>query len=867
VTAGGRWRSAVAVSAGLLVATVAAGCGGRSHNGSAPPPAPATTVPVAAPASYQWEQVQQTALPLGNGATTTIADVVAPTQAGQPWLAVGTKTAAGAAPVNGETGQAGAPDQPGTSAQVGPAVVGTATVWTSPDGLHWSATALPTTVPDVSSQARSAARLGHETIVVGATGGGSQRRGAVWVERDGRWREVPPTAFTGNPAPTATGTVGSAASATGTVINTVATGALGAFAAGTIGGAVAMWYSADGVRWTRLPDAEKVIDRSDRPQVNALLVTTDGVLACGSVVEGTDLAAAVWKTTDGIHWGQVTVAGHVFSGDGDHVITSVAPLGTGYVAVGAVRPAEQWLPASWISPDGRSWSLASSAFPQAPVPDAGDQGTVLTGVTSIAGRVVAVGGGVNSLGLGNSGLNPGSAAGLWAAGGAGVQRMWTSTDGLSWSQQALPGAAATATGWRLGVVAAYGPTIVTADTDVGQPRLLTYVSGKWTEVTSSAAPFGTPAPVAAPTSLVTSGNQLYLSVDIRLPGQSLGADRSTVAVLESSDGLHWKLAARGGTLAGHRMRALLAVPGGLAAAGGSTPTAAAHPPAATAWSSPDGRSWTAAPNQVVAGQPVFGGTAANPAQGVSLARNGASLVMVGTDAGSAVAWAQPSGGSWQPATTLDSRPGVAVETVEGACGGPQAVVVVGAEQVGPGSRAAAWSSTDNRSWHTATITPAATAGADETMDGCLATGNAFLAYGASPGTGGTTDPALWQSADGTTWSLQDVTSFSGSGGGGITDLALRGDTWLAVSGAVGDAAAAGHASDSVRLWRSEDAGRTWQAANTQTTPWAAGLDSQADLVGFAGSTPVVVGQIDGGLAVWAGVPVTATPVAGAGASS
>jgi hypothetical protein len=823
-----------ALGVALMVSAGLTACSGTPrHNTS---PTPTTAAPIPAQAAYRWQRLSQASVAIGGGNTTTISDLVAPAATGQPWLAVGTRTA-----------------QPSVSATPTAA----ATVWTSTDAIHWKAARLPG--PSTFTQARAATRLGSATIVVGSTGAGSGRQAAIWVSQAaGTWRQLRlPPALQSLPRRTLTGTITPAAASTGSVIDHVASGPLGAFATGTIGGAVAVWYSADGTRWTQLTDAERVIDKSDQPHVSSVAVTTAGVVACGSVVSAGHLDAAVWHSTDGVHWQQSGASSPSFAGSGDHVMTSVAPLGSGYVAVGAVRPANEWIPASWISPDGNSWSMASSSFPQSPVAGSGDEGTVVTAVTAGTSGMVAVGGGIDSSSLGPSGLGPGAAAGGWRAADSGVQRMWTSTNGLSWTEQPLPGAAATSTGWRLGLAAASGATVVVADNTVGQPHLLSSAAGKWTEVTASPLAFGAPATVATPTALTSTGNQLYLSVDVRTPGQALGHDRTTAAVLVSPDGVHWSLAAEGGSLAGRHMLSLLAVPGGLAAAG-DTPSDRAGQ--ATVWSSANGRSWSIAPGASAGSTPVFGGTPATPARAVALARLGVSVVAVGMEAGSAVAWTQTPPSPWQPARPLDSTPGLAMEVPEGACGGPQAVVAVGASQVGaPGSQAAAWSSTDGRRWQAATIAPSAVAGEDETMSGCLATGNAFLAYGASAGPDGTTDPALWQSADGTAWTRQVVAAFAGHGGGGITDLALRGDTWLAVGGATGNGASATSAVDSVQVWRSEDAGRTWQALVTDTSPWASGLESDALLVAFSGSTAVVVGQVDGGLAVWAGTPVPASP--------
>ncbi len=871
------------VVAGLVVwALVLAACGAGSPPRAAPA-GPPTSELSAAPA-YRWSRLAEPSLNVGGGAAATIAAVVAPAGPGQQWTAVGTRTApgtagppaAGAAPgtaglpaAGAAPGTAGIPAAgaaPGTAgAAPGTAGAATATVWTSPDARHWAAAALPGT--GSVSQARAASRLGATTIVVGSAGSGGSQRAAAWLSAgSGRpWKAVTSAAFAPSPAPPVTGTVASADSGQGAVMDHVATGAIGAFAVGTDRGATAVWYSTDGSRWTRLSTAEKVIDSADQAQVNTLMVTASGVVAAGTVVDGTDLDAAVWKSTDGIHWSRVMSAQRSFAGNGDHVISDIAPLGTGFVAVGAVRPATQWLPASWISPDGTSWSAVSSAFPQAPALNAGGQGTVVAAVAAAPGTggLVAVGGGLGTLGAGPAGVGLGAAGGPVVAGRPGLPRMWTSTDGLSWSEAPLAAPASTTSGWRLGLVASAGGTTVVADDTVGEPRMLAYVGAAWSDVSADPSNFGVPATVATPTSLVSRGGNLYLSIDVDTPSQALRPASEWAEVLTSADGTHWKLSAAGGPLAGHRVDGLLAVPGGLAAAGGTAAGGSpVPPPAATVWSSPDATTWTPAPNPAAAGaNPAFGGMPEDPARALGLARVGSKLVAVGTKAGSAVAWTSAGGGGrWQPEGTLDASPGLGTEVPYGACAGPQSVVAVGTGQVGvAGSQAEAWSSPDGRSWWAASVSPAQTPGEEEEMTGCLTTGNAFLAYGGSAGPHGTTDPALWQSTDGTAWGRQSVVAFAGDGGGGITDLALRGATWLAVSGAAGAVPVASSAAARVSLWRSEDAGGTWQQVGADGVPWTARLYSQADLVGFAGATAVVVGQVDGGLAVWVGT----TPAPGA----
>ena len=810
-------RRLVSLCGVLVAALVATACGGNpqpkaSTPTTAPPGTPGASATATGGLAYNWARVHDPALSVGGGPTSTIAGMAAPVNPGDSWLAVGSRT----------TSTGGA----------------TATVWTSPDGTSWTASPLPGGGP--VTQARGVARLGTTTVVVGSAGSGSGQRAAVWISK-GQGRPfravVDASIFVASPVPAGNGTP-SGDDGGGAAMDHVAAGALGVFASGLVQGRAAIWYSTNGARWTRLAGAERVVGAADQPEVNALLVAPNGVWAAGGVRDGTDQDGAVWTSTDGIHWSRVNSAKRAFTGDGDHIIEDIASVGTGFVAVGAVRTGPEWMPASWISPDGVSWSEASEAFPMTPVPMTEDLGTKVAAVNDVVG------------------------GGLVAVGGSpSAQRVWTSSDGLSWTELALPAGAATARDWHLGLVAAAGTTTVVADDVVGEPHLLVDRGGSWQEVTAAPNPFGKPGVEAMPTSLVSDNGRLYLAVDVLNPGAALGHDSRSAMVLSSPDGSSWTLEASGGPFAGHRLHSLLPVTGGLVAAGGQA-RPPGQAPSATLWSSRTspssalGQAWVAAAETPA----TFGGGSSPPEDAVALARVGLDVVAVGDKQDQAVGWVNAGAGGWRATGSLDTSPAVAAELPQGACAGPDTVVAVGTGQGGtPGQRALAWSSSRGDSWQAASVTPASTPGEQERMTGCLTTGNGFLAYGESAGAVGTTDPALWQSSDGTNWTRQDVSAFSGEGGGAVTDLALRGTTWLAVSGGATPPPPGASAGSTVGLWRSSDAGRTWQRLPTAATPWSGAIDSQVDQVGFAGASAVVVGQVDGQLAVWLGGPAQAAP--------
>jgi hypothetical protein len=821
------------LAAGCL-ASVGAGCG-STHTTTKRPGSPATAQTTstgggAAAAPYSWAVDPSPALQVGGGASSTLAAVLAPSSAagaGTGWQIAGTRTAA-----DGTT---------------------TATVWSSPDAVTWSATSLPASGQD--SQARAATTWGGRTLVVGSTGTGDSERAAAWL-----------SPAPGQPFQQVDGGSAFAAPVTGSgpaggaEMDVIAAGGLGAFAAGQVAGSQAMWYSTDGRHWTRLKGAEQVLDEATRPQVRALAVGADGVFAAGSEGDGAATAAAVWASTDGITW-QTEKAATAFSGNGDHTISSLVSLGTGFVAAGGVRSGQSWSPASWISPNGDSWSQASLDFPMpsGPRPD-----TAGTEVNALASTTTAPASATTATGT------------LAAVGGSPTeQRLWTSTDGTSWSSVALPPAAAAAADWRAGKVATDGTTTIVVDDATGEPRVLVDRPQGWTEVTSTPGPFGAPRPTATPVRLLSTASSMVLVAQVNQPGQALGTETTGAAVFTSTDGRTWAPADTS-AFTGADVTDLTAVSGGLVAVGGAAPltsTLPSGPTGARAWTSTDGRAWTASAGGTAPGTSVFGGGAQGQAQASAVTRLGTTVVAVGDAAGSAsgpadqaVAWTSGDGRTWAGPSPLDPQPSLAVEQPAGTCAGPQTVAAVGdAVGAGPGTVAAAWSSTDGTRWQPAAVTPTPDPAADEAMTSCISAGNGFIGFGAAQGQTGTDDPAVWySSASGTQWTRQTVSAFAGTGLGPIKDLAVSGTTWLAVSGTGGLSTVPGGA---LGLWRSTDAGSTWQRLDTSGAPWAARQSASVDRVLLTSSGALVAGTVDGRLTLWVGTPTGGTPASGSDGSS
>jgi hypothetical protein len=842
-----------------------------------------------------------------------------------------------------------------------------ATIWSSPDALNWSKAVLPNPSGTGPDEADAVTDWGQREVVVGSAGSGSDQRAAVWMSRAAG---QPFVAIADSPVFGPSSSATSASSATspappGAVMDTVAAGALGLFAAGTLDGEAAVWYSTNGLQWDALTGADKVIDGEPGAVVNDILSTPGGVFAAGSTVNGNRLAAALWYSSDGIHWGTVRAPGPIFFGAGDHEITSLVNMGaigspagggpatSGLLAVGGVRLGPTWQPASWISPDGFSWSQTSESFPLDDEP-ADSPGALAYSATGADGL-------------------------LYAAGGSpGRQRLWQSTDGLAWSAVALPAAAAGDTSWHLGLAAAEGRTTVLADNLPGQPYVLVRQNGSWHEPSGTGV-FGSPLPTAWPTSLRPDDGQLVMSVQLFDPGQVLGNDESSVALLTSTDGVSWQTS-NVDAFQDSTVNQLLPVPAGLMAVGSHNSSVGQAQPAYpwtdafASLSTDDGITWPEEPispatlgdppptgptttttsttttttsttgtatattgtgtatttsrtatastsdaassgassNTSTTGGPGSAPSATAPTAGLTTGSSGTtttttnpaatttttgvphveaplagpfaataagrlgnSLYVVGQAGPQAVGWFSPAGTTWQRPQALDATPQVATEQARATCwAGNSAVVVGSATATGQGALPAAWSSTDGSTWTSATFLPGSPAGSYTQVDGCLSTGNGFIAYGGSTGTGQAEQPVLWSSADGTSW--QELsTAFTGTAGGSpegletapLDGVAVGTTTWLGVSGD-GDAPTqvwpapvggeAGAVFTPAGLWSSVDAGNTWQQLVTSAPAFTGIFFAQADAAAYVGPQPIIAGTVDGQLAVWTGTPPTTT---------
>lgn len=175
----------------------------------------------------------------------------------------------------------------------------------------------------------------------------------------------------------------------------------------------------DSLSWSRLPHDEGTFNPATKQQLNSVTTGGPGFVAVGGETKNAGTAednAAVWTSTDGIAWTQVTHNEEAFGGVGARMMEDVTAGGPGLVAVGLRfdEPGKRGLNAAvWTSVDGITWSAVphSQVSPDSHDPDEfGNGKTWMHSVTAGGPGLIAVG------------------ADAWSA------AVWTSVDGISWTR-------------------------------------------------------------------------------------------------------------------------------------------------------------------------------------------------------------------------------------------------------------------------------------------------------------------------------------------------------------------------------------------------------------------------------------------------
>lgn len=278
-----------------------------------------------------------------------------------------------------------------------------AAVWFSPDGSSWSRVAHQEGIfggPDLQYMYDVVQGPGN-AVIVGASGPSADQDAAVWTGGGTIWKRA-------KDAPAVFGGTGNQ------VMYSVAAAGPGLVAVGTddSGGDLdaAVWTSAYGSTWTRVPHVEAVFGGAHRQWMKGVTAGGPGVVAVGmdESIDGSS-DAAVWTSVNGTSWTQVPHSEAVFGG-GNVSMYGVVAGGPGLVAVGHEITNGDSDAAVWTSVDGLTWTR---------VPH---NESVFGGPSNQKMLDVAVGGpGLIAVGYDNDGTDRDAA-------------VWTSPDGLTWTR-------------------------------------------------------------------------------------------------------------------------------------------------------------------------------------------------------------------------------------------------------------------------------------------------------------------------------------------------------------------------------------------------------------------------------------------------
>ncbi len=275
----------------------------------------------------------------------------------------------------------------------------------------------------------------------------------------------------------------------------------------------AVWTSADGISWSRVPHDETIFGGDASQVMSSVMAGGPGLVAVGSDGPVASRVAAVWTSADGITWSRVPDDAAVLGGDRSQLMSSVTAGGPGLVAVGWASPGDSGHAAVWTSADGITWSRVPH--------DETVFGfyTEMSSVTAGGPGLVAVGWEINfSL----------------DADGA----VWTSADGITWSRVTHSRAVFGGEGNQEMIsVTAGGPGVVAVGSDKWganeDAAVWTSPDGiSWSRVTHNDAVFG------------GEGAQRMIGVTAGGPGLvAVGWDGSAMvgdaAVWVSADGITW----------------------------------------------------------------------------------------------------------------------------------------------------------------------------------------------------------------------------------------------------------------------------------------------------------------------------------------
>jgi hypothetical protein len=187
-------------------------------------------------------------------------------------------------------------------------------------------------------------------------------------------------------------------------------------------GDAAVWVSSDGRGWTRIPDGANVFSgEGEGPEdgdqwMADITAWRDGFVAVGSDGRGqnAEYDAAVWLSADGVTWTRVPDQ-DAFGGPSVQWMKAVTAGGPGLVAVGEDDATYgDPRPAVWLSEDGLTWDRLDPAAIQG-VADDPPGGARCTGAAAVMNDVTAGGPGLIAVGTVEGGACPYSLPAVWVS--------------------------------------------------------------------------------------------------------------------------------------------------------------------------------------------------------------------------------------------------------------------------------------------------------------------------------------------------------------------------------------------------------------------------------------------------------------------
>jgi hypothetical protein len=223
-----------------------------------------------------------------------------------------------------------------------------AAVWTSPDGLSWTRVPHDEAVfgGPGSEEMFGVTAGGPGLVAVGWGVVDGDEGAAVWVSTDGyTWERIIDNAVFGGPG--------------GQAMYAVVAGGPGLVAVGYdfLEGEwdAAVWTSTDGLNWSEVPAAGAVFGGPNIQEMRSVALGGPGLVAVGNDYAEVAVNGAVWTSADGLTWTRVPHDAAVFGGAGNQEMRGVAAGTPGLAAVGRDDTGEAGDAAVWASADGLTW--------------------------------------------------------------------------------------------------------------------------------------------------------------------------------------------------------------------------------------------------------------------------------------------------------------------------------------------------------------------------------------------------------------------------------------------------------------------------------------------------------------------------------